>query len=104
MSKRATKMTSLLVASVLAVSTSVVPVAATANDDYMNVDTKPTGGEMLADLVLVRPVMVVSTVVCTAAFIVSLPFSLLGRNVGDAAKSLVVEPAKYTFVRPLGEM
>lgn len=104
MSKRATKMTSLLVAGVLAVSTSVVPMTASAYDDYMAVDPKPTGGEMLADVVLVRPFMLVSTVVTTAAFIVSLPFSLLGGNVDEAAKSLVLEPAKYTFVRPLGEM
>jgi len=104
MSKRATKLTSLLVAGVLAVSTSVVPVTAAAFDDYTTVDAKPTGAEMLADFVLVRPLMLVSTVLTTATFVVSLPFSLLGGNVGDAAKSLVVEPAKYTFVRPLGQM
>jgi hypothetical protein len=104
MSKRATKMTSLLVAGVLAVSTSIVPVTASAYEDYSDMESRPTGGEMLADALLVRPVMLASTVITTAVFVVSLPFSLLGGNVGDAAKGLVVEPVKYTFVRPLGEM
>jgi len=31
-----------------------------------------------------------------------LPFSLLGGNVVEAGKALVVEPVKFTFFRPLG--
>ncbi|MDX2457275.1 MAG: hypothetical protein QNL87_07185 [Gammaproteobacteria bacterium] len=65
---------------------------------------EPTGGSMLADAFMVRPFMLVSTVLGTAAFIVTLPFSLLGGNAGDAGRALVVEPAAYTFVRPLGQM
>jgi hypothetical protein len=37
-------------------------------------------------------------------FIASLPFSVLGRNVKTAAKTLMIEPAKFTFVRPLGDL
>jgi hypothetical protein len=29
---------------------------------------------------------------------------LLGGNVGEAADALVVEPAKFTFTRPLGDL
>ena len=54
------------------------------------------------DLILLRPLGLVATVVGTAVFIVSIPFSALGGNTGEAAKALVVAPAKYTFVRPLG--
>ena len=32
-----------------------------------------------------------------------LPFSLLGINVGEAGSKLVLDPARFTFVRPLGE-
>jgi hypothetical protein len=42
------------------------------------------------------------TVVGAATFVVSLPFSALGGNVADAADTLVVGPAKATFVRCLG--
>jgi hypothetical protein len=98
------KLASYLMAIVLAFS-SLTPMVASANSyDYMADDTEPTGGEMMADAFLMRPFMLVGTVVTTATFIVTLPFSLLGGNVGDSAQKLVVEPAKYTFVRPLGEL
>ena len=57
---------------------------------------------MMFDLVVLRPLGLAATVVGTAFFVVSLPFSALGGNTGEAAKKLVVEPAKYTFSRPLG--
>ncbi len=65
---------------------------------------KVTGVEMFGDLVFVRPLMLVTTLAGTATFLVSLPFSLLGGNVGDAGEALVIEPAKYTFIRPLGDI
>jgi len=57
---------------------------------------------MMFDLVVLRPLGLVGLAVGTAFFIVSLPFSLLGGNTGEAAQKLVAEPAKYTFTRPLG--
>lgn len=100
------KLMSYLMAGALTVASLSVPMAASAGTDpYGGFDNvEPTGGEMLADAFLVRPFMLVGTVLTTATFIVTLPFSLLGGNVGDAAETLVLEPAKYTFVRPLGEM
>ena len=44
----------------------------------------------------------VATVLGTATFLVSLPFSAAGGNVGEAAEHLVMKPAKATFVRCLG--
>lgn len=55
------------------------------------------------DLLLVRPLGLVSTVAGTGVFILSLPFTWLGGNVDDAARVLVADPGKYTFVRPLGD-
>lgn len=71
---------------------------------YEVLHEEPTGGTMLADAFMVRPFMLVGTILGGATFIVTLPFSLLGGNSKEAAKSLVMEPAMYTFVRPLGEL
>jgi hypothetical protein len=98
------KLASYLMAIVLAFA-SLSPMVASANSyDYLADAEEPTGGEMMADAFLMRPFMLVGTLVTTATFVVTLPFSLLGGNVGDSAQKLVVEPAKYTFVRPLGEL
>lgn len=63
---------------------------------------KPNAWEMGADLVIARPIGFVGTILGTVVFVVSLPFSLLGGNVGDAADALVIGPAKTTFLRCLG--
>ncbi|MBB3169896.1 hypothetical protein [Simiduia aestuariiviva] len=62
----------------------------------------PSASAMALDLVLVRPVMLGITVLGTAAFVVSLPFSAAGGNVKESAKTLVVGPGEATFVRCLG--
>ena len=62
-----------------------------------------TTEEMVADAVLVRPLGLVAIILGAGIFVISLPFSLLGRNVGEAGSKLVVAPAEFTFVRPLGD-
>ena len=61
-------------------------------------------GAMLLDGFLLRPLGLAATVLGTAAFIATLPFSLPTRSADAAAEVLVVKPAKYTFARPLGEV
>ena len=68
----------------------------------ITVDESPHAGVMAADLVIARPVGVVLTVVGAAAFIVSLPFTLLAGNASDAAEQLMIAPASSTFMRCLG--
>lgn len=63
---------------------------------------KPTALAMTGDLVFARPALLVMTVIGTGVFLVSLPFSLLGGNSVEAGNTLVVQPAKATFVRCLG--
>jgi hypothetical protein len=99
------KLVSYLMAVILTTSALSLPVAANAAYyDYMADSPEPTGGEMMADAFLMRPFMLVGTVLTTATFIVMLPFSALGGNVGESAEKLVKEPAAYTFTRPLGEL
>ncbi len=99
------KLSGYLMAGILAATMTAMPMVASADTySYMSEDTKPTGGEMMADAFLVRPFMLVSTVVTTVTFVVMLPFSALGGNVGESAETLVTEPAAYTFIRPLGQI
>lgn len=63
---------------------------------------KPTALAMVGDLIIARPAGLLITAVGATAFVVSLPFSAVGGNVGEAANQLVVGPARATFVRCLG--
>lgn len=74
------------------------PLSALANV----VEEKPTALAMTGDAIFARPALFAVTVVGTAVYIVSLPFSLVGNNAQEAADMLVVGPAKATFVRCLG--
>jgi hypothetical protein len=66
-------------------------------------DSAPSAGAIAADIVVLRPLSLVGTVLGTALFVVGLPFEAIAGDVSDPAQRLVVEPAKYTFARPLGE-
>ena len=78
--------------------------ASADNLNYYGGNVPATDADMLADAFLVRPVMLVGSVLGAATFVVTLPFSLLGGNVGEAGTALVAEPLKRTFVHPLGEL
>lgn len=61
------------------------------------------GTDMLVDAVVMRPLGLAATVLGAAVTVVTLPFTLPGGNVGEAARTMIVEPAEYTFNRPLGD-
>lgn len=92
-----------LLALLLALSGAVFVTAAVAADIDDNYGLSRSEA-IFIDGLLVRPVMIVTTAVGVVAFVVTLPFSILGGNVDEAGQKLVVEPAEYTFVRPLGEL
>jgi hypothetical protein len=79
-----------------------VPLGASAFAAAQTSNEEITGSTMTADLLLVRPLGIVATVLGCAVFIVSLPFSALGGNTKQASQKLVKEPAEFTFTRPLG--
>jgi hypothetical protein len=64
-------------------------------------DTEP--GAVVADVAIVRPGCFVATVVGAAVFIVALPIAVISRSVKETADTLVVQPAKATFTRPIGD-
>lgn len=59
--------------------------------------------KMAVDAVFLRPAGLLATVIGALTFGISLPFSALGGNTGEAYDALVKKPARYTFKRPLGE-
>jgi hypothetical protein len=71
-------------------------------EEYFETET-PGGGEMMWDLVACRPAGIVATVLGTAVWLVSYPFSALGGNTDQATEELVKKPARFTFQRPLGD-
>ena len=98
--------TSALVAATLVVGSSNAFAQSNSSSPYNDsLDNSPSAGAMAFDLIIVRPVSLVATVLGTGLFIVSLPLALIQRDAPTAAaKKLVAEPARYTFERPLGVM
>jgi len=92
---------SRLLIHVLALCLAVAPsLAWSSHESY---PSEPSGEEVLADAVLVRPVGLLATVFGSVAFVISLPFTIPSGSVGTAAKKLVGGPAYFTFIRPIGE-
>ncbi len=79
-----------------------VPLATSAAAASQSPSDDIGAGAMTVDLLFVRPVSFVAVVFGTAVFIVSIPFSALGGNAGNAAKQLVGAPFSFTFTRKLG--
>ncbi len=94
-SRRALATLTLLVASVAA-----TPSFAEDLDDQIS--QRPSAMAMFGDAIIARPILFAMTLGGTATFVATLPFSALGGNVEEAAKMLVVGPAKSTFTRCMG--
>jgi hypothetical protein len=62
----------------------------------------PKAFSMVGDLLIARPLLIGATAIGAIAFVVSLPFTALGGNIGEAGKALVLEPGEAAFVRCLG--
>ena len=71
--------------------------------DFELDDEDSRGPAIALDLVLVRPLGVVATLLGTTVFLIGLPIEAVTREVSTARHFLVEQPARFTFVRPLGE-
>jgi len=65
-------------------------------------DESPSALAMTTDALIVRPLLLATTIVGSAVYLASLPFSLLGGNTAEAGEVLVAGPARATFMRCLG--
>ena len=88
---------------VMIASMMIMPLATTAfAEEYFEAE-EPSGGAMIFDFTVVRPVGIVATAVGCIFFVVSSPFAALGGNIDTASEKLVKDPIAFTFKRPLGE-
>ncbi|MOA27363.1 hypothetical protein D3C78_1482360 [compost metagenome] len=96
-------------AAVLALTTGLLALPAQAEVTQQNssgdpayaIET-PKGYAMAGDLIIARPLLIAATVIGAGLFVISLPFTAAGGNIGEAGKALVVEPGAAAFVRCLG--
>ncbi|MFF7706439.1 multidrug transporter [Pseudomonas sp. NPDC007930] len=77
------------------------PTGGASGDPNFQVQNPPAFA-MIGDLLVARPLLIAATVVGAGLFVVSLPFTAAGGNMGAAGKALVVDPGKAAFVRCLG--
>lgn len=86
---------------VLAGALFVMPVCASAETDGTVSGDRAT--DMVVDVVIMRPLGLVTTLVGTVLTVVALPFTIPSGSVEASAHELIVKPAEYTFKRPLGD-
>lgn len=63
-----------------------------------------SAGEMAVDLLVLRPLGMAATLVGGALCFLSIPFASAGGNQEVANRKLMVDPAKFTFQRQLGDI
>jgi len=63
----------------------------------------PSGGAMIFDFLIVRPVSFVGLAIGTGISIAATPFALASKSTGPVYERLVVEPFNFAVRRPLGE-
>jgi hypothetical protein len=80
----------------------IIPLGSPASAKMTTHPPDPDSAVMVADFFVARPIGFASLIIGTAAFIVSSPFAYLGDNIEQAYDLMILEPALYTFKRPLG--
>jgi hypothetical protein len=91
----------MLIVAILVITT-VTPSALAAIQDPRS---EVSGAGMAFDLVILRPLGIVTTVIGCGFFVISLPFTVwTEERISQSGSSFVGEPASYTFVRPLGDL
>lgn len=81
-----------LILAVTFVLASVPAFAGTENDS-----------DVAGDIIFARPLGLASIVAGAGLFIVSLPLAIITGSVNKTSQTLVGNPVKYTFVRPVGD-
>ena len=74
-----------------------IPLSAAA--EHGNTVSGDKATDMVVDIVVMRPLGLVTTVVGAVLTVVALPFTIPSGSVGASAHELIVKPADYTFNR-----
>lgn len=99
---RSTAVVLALTSGLLALPAQAEAAQQNVSGDPMYTVEAPKAFAMVGDLVIARPLLIAATVLGAGVFVVTLPFSAAGGNIGEAGKALVVEPGMAAFVRCLG--
>ncbi len=96
----------VLFAGIFGIIVSTIPpnTRAAQAGDYSSTDKRPSIVAMGLDFLVVRPLTFAVTVGGGVFWLLTLPVSAIGGNAGEAGDKLFLEPARYTFARPLGHM
>lgn len=89
----------VLIFVVIASLVSIAPTRLEANP----AGTGDNAMSMIADFFVCRPIGIMATLGGGALYLLSYPFTYLGKNTEDARKTLLEYPFYYTFRRPLGD-
>jgi hypothetical protein len=76
---------------------------ACAAGDGQRSSSKPSASAIAADIVFLRPIGLIGTVLGTCGFIIALPVTIPTKKVDSIGRDLVIDPFHYTFERPLGK-
>jgi hypothetical protein len=91
---------------VLALSAGLVVASGTWSEELYGdavLETEhPSYGAVMLDTFIARPIGVVATVLGAAIWVVTSPLTAVTGTIGEAGKTLVLEPFATTFVRCLG--
>ena len=82
--------------------TSLTVPAMAQEEDIMTEEV--SGGTVMFDLIILRPLGLASQVLGLGVSLVALPVAGVMGNSEEVAEKLIVEPAKFTWGRPLGEL
>lgn len=69
-----------------------------------NSSKDPSIGEVLGDILWIRPLGVIGTVMGATAYVISLPVTAPLKKTNEASQILIKDPYNYYFKRPLGEI
>lgn len=99
---RSTAVVLALTTGLLALPAHAEVVQQNTSGDPLYTANMPGAFAMIGDLLIARPLLIGATAIGAVAFVVSLPFTAAGGNIGEAGKALVLEPGESAFVRCLG--
>jgi len=70
-----------------------------AEDEYSET---PAAWEMVGDILWLRPIGFIGTVISASAYVISLPVTIRNKESQETMDSLVKDYSYFTFERPLG--